>query len=311
MVIAERPDSSHTVLIAVPLLAIAAGVAPSGSASAPLPWLTALVLSGAAGALMLHARVRLRSVNVSSGSVLVWQAGVCGDDTFSVALSAADGKVLLEHEDPAVVLSDARRLVQELGCQLVGAPELVLDTSPTFTPPNRGFSIVAPAWQNQHRAAQALLLCALFVAAVVVLGILPEPITTAWLSRALPLIGMTLLAGGSAWLLSLRTHVSFTTQGISGGTVVWGRRFASWQIPLEELLSVKAFGHPGHAIRRVVFETRSGPRSVLLAGSGALRVVEAFALKESAPARSVSPASCAPLPPQDSSTAVKRDTADV
>jgi hypothetical protein len=298
--ILQRPGARVAQLAAIPFALLGCYIAAHGSTGNPRPWLSAGLLGLTSLALAIGGRGRRRRLVLRRGGTLVWQAGPCADDPYRV-VSLLDGGqrvLVLEHADPAIVLSGARRLAQDLGARLVGhegfaAPEAAA------SPPRQGFGVVSPIWLRQGRVAQAMLAASLLIACVFVMALLPRP-NASWISRALPCASLLVVGVAGVWLLSLRVHVTLTNRGLAVAKRGFNWTFARSETPLTHVLAVRALGHAGHPARHLIIETPMGPRSILMSDRSAQRVASVFLESQGSPKPAPAPRAAEARTPLDS-----------
>jgi hypothetical protein len=240
-----------------------------------------LLVTGALGALIvLVARLALprkRVLRVSAESELVWETCVDGDDPYRVLVMQGGRRMLLlEHDDPAVVLASARRVMAETGARLVGPAWLMPRTSLSNGAPLSSMapvSVIGLSSSGQLRTSAATLGGALFVLLVFLASVKAEA-GVSLLSAALPLASVAITALIGAGLSSLRVRATRGPQGIQAERVVFGWQASLLNVPADAILSVQAVGHAPHPERHVLVDTIDGPRAFALAGEAARQLTE-------------------------------------
>ncbi len=287
--ILEHSSGSWAELSAVPFTLISVLAFAHGTEANPRPWFTAVLLLGLSLALVLAGRRRERRVPLPRGSLLAWEAGQSADDAYRVVMNGRGHRiVLLEHEDPAVVLGDVRRLTAELECSLVGAEGLAAATGHAPVRARHAFRVVAPVWLGQQRVVQALLGGSVFVAVVFLAALRAHQSDASWASRLMPCSGLLFMLLVAFWLLSLRTHLVFGPKGLRVEKRAFGRSWGVWELPASQITNVRAIGHTGHPVGHLLFETEAGCLSVRMASGSAHRVTSAFEATEPSPKASSS-----------------------
>jgi hypothetical protein len=235
-----------------------------------------LLVTGTLGALIvLVARLALprkRVLRVAPDSELSWETCIDGDDPYRVVLVQGGRRVVvLEHDDPAVVLADARRVSAETGSHLVGPAWLTARGGVNDSAANHTVSpvsVVGLSSSGQLRTATATLGGSAFVLLVFLVSVKAEA-GVSLLSAALPLASVAITALIGAGLSSLRVRATRGPDGIEVQRVVFGWQLSLLNVPAEQILSVQAVGHAPHPERHVLVDTVDGPRSFALAGEAA------------------------------------------
>lgn len=239
------------------------------------------LVTGALGALIMGvarlALPRKRVLHVNPGSELVWETCIDGEDPYRVLLvNGGQRTVLLEHDDPAVVLASARRVTAETGAPLVGPPWLAARASTSHSAPLpvvSPVSVVGLSSSGQLRTAHATLGGAAFVLVVFLISVKAEA-GLSLLSVTLPLASVVITALIGAGLSSLRVRATLEPGGLHAERVVFGWQANLLRVPAEAILSVQAVGHAPHPERHVLVDTIDGPRSFPLAGEAAQQLAE-------------------------------------
>ncbi len=250
-----------------------------------------LIVTGVLGALIALVcclgRRRRRSFAIRATSELRWDPGLEPGDPYRVVLGEGSRTTpLLEHEDPAVVLSDLRKLLAETGARAsypaelepLLAPQLRERRPLTFRMSTR---VVGSPWLTQRRVAAATLGGALFVLVVFLISARAEA-GLSTLSALLPLASI-LVVTMIGWAIAVaRVEASIGPDGLHVHRVVFGARRRQLALDSGTILGVWALGHPGYPERDLLVETTSGVCAVPLAGDAARRLA--------AHARSAAPA---------------------
>lgn len=251
-----------------------------------------LLVTAVLGALILVvarlALPRRRVLRVSAECELFWETGVDGDDPYRVLLRQGERAVpLLQHDNPAVVLSDARRVQAETGARLVGPAWLSPGpaSSGAISPPVSPISVMGLSSSGQLRTATACLGGAAFVLVVFLVSVKAEP-GVSLLSATLPLASVLVTALIGAYLSSLRVRATRGPEGIRAESVVFGRSKLLLHLPASAILGIEAVGHAPHPVRHVLVETADGPRAFPLAGEAATELAAQAVPSRALPAES-------------------------
>lgn len=235
-------------------------------------WLVTAALGGVIAVVARLAWPRQRVLRVTPEHQLVLEEGVESEDPYRVLLAhGSERSLLLEHDDPARILKDARSIGQQTSATLVGPDWFSSPTdqaSPRWQPPSTSVSVVGMSSSGQARAAWATLGGALFTLVVFLVSVKAES-GVSLLSAVLPLISVaaTALIGVGLW--AARVHATLGPEGLQAHELVFGRQIILLDLPAEAILNVHAVGHEPYPERHVLIDTRSGPRAFLLAGDGA------------------------------------------
>lgn len=275
--ISVLPDAVAASLSALPfspMLALAWFYTPGSGYGRALVTLT---LGGAIIALCSLAVSRRRRFRLTPASELRWVSGVDGDDPYRAALrTGASEALVLEHNDPALLLTEARRIVSSSGIRAVFPQELEpllapRDGAPIPVTLRSEARIAGPMFVAQSRAAHAAVGAALFVSIVFLISARAESGLSP-LSLALPLISIALVAFIGTALASLELNVTLGPSGLRAERCVLGVRQTLCEIPADSILAVHAVGHPGYPARHALFELREGLLALRVAGDAAHRL---------------------------------------
>jgi hypothetical protein len=220
---------------------------------------------------------RRRKVPLPAGSELRWESALDGDDPYRVLVHhAGTATLLLEHDDPAIVLRDLVLVLAETGLRLVCPAEIdaLLSARARERKPiavRTATSVVGKRWATQQRAAMATIGGAIFTLFVFFVSARAESGLSA-LSLALPLVSIFVVGVLGTLLAVLRVEASLGPEGFVVDHVLFGLRRRTFAAAPDSLLDVSAIGHAGFPERDVIVETRSGFFSVPLAGDAARRI---------------------------------------
>jgi hypothetical protein len=216
-------------------------------------------------------------VRITPEHELVLEAGVESEDSYRVLLArGSERALLLEHDDPAQILKDARSIARQTSATLVGPAWFSAANEPAsanWQAPSTPVSIIGMSSSGQTRTAWATLGGALFTLAVFLVSVKAES-GVSLLSAVLPLLSVAITAVIGVSLSAARVHVTLGPEGLRAREVVFGREASLLELPADTILSVHAVGHEAYPERHVLVDTRSGPRAFLLAGEGARRLAE-------------------------------------
>ena len=273
VVIEHRSVASLCVLSLLPATAIASLAwfwQPTWSGGRAL---VSACLGLVAATLMLLATWRKRTLRVERGSAITWESGIESDVPYGVALHHhGERRLLLENDDPARVVADARRIARETGAVLLG-PDWLLEQSGGPRDP-RGLSTQHEEgllWPTQLRTSRTTVLAGLFVL-VLSAGSIRAESEISWLSAALPGLSVALALLIGFMLAKLRVHVDSGPDGLHAERRGVGAPRALLKLPLSEVLEVHAIGHASHPERHLLIETVHGPVSLSCAEAPARRI---------------------------------------
>lgn len=274
VVIEQRSVAALCALSLLPASGIAATAwvwVPSWAGGRALVTVCFLVVLGVLGAL---AWTRKRTLHVAPGTALTWETALESDDPYSVALHRSGTReLLLEGDDPAQVLADARRIARETGAVLRG-PEWVAARAARRDPgPRAALSIEGLIWPSQLRASRTTVLGALFVL-VLSAGSIRAESEVSLLSAALPGVSVVAALLIGTFLAKLRVVVEAGPEGLRAERRGLGAPQKLLSLPLESIIDVHAVGHPSHPERHLLIETVDGPVSLTCAGTLARRVAQ-------------------------------------
>ncbi len=252
----RQSSAAAAFLAAVPLTTIGALAwvyAPTSPWGRPV---VALGLLGVLTVLTALARPRKATVSFPPNAVLRWEEPLERDDPYRVVLAERmTSLVLLEHDDPAVVLADARRVAEATGVRFQ-APDWA---GPAAHPEELTARVISGSlWPAQKRAARAAQGGAIFILVVFLWSIRAES-EVSLLSALLPLASVALALVVGAVLLSLRVRVDVGPHGLRMAKVLFGRSRVVLDIPAAKLLALHTVTHPRFAPRHLLVETSDGP----------------------------------------------------
>jgi hypothetical protein len=235
-------------------------------------WLVTAALGGVIAVVARLAWPRRRTLRVTPEHQLVLDEGVESEDPYRVLLAhGSERALLLEHDDPAQVLKDARSIARQTSAALVG-PEWFSAASQQagskWQPPSTAVSVVGMSSSGQARAAWATLGGALFTLVVFLVSVKAES-GVSLLSAALPLLSVAATALIGAGLATARVHATLGPRGLRVQEVVFGRQARLLDLPAETILGVHAVGHEPYPERHLLIDTQGGLRAFLLAGDAA------------------------------------------
>lgn len=248
---------------------------PTSQAGRALVIGTFLIL--ASGLLTLAWR-RRRTVRIGRGSTLTWETGIECDDPYAVALHQnGERALLLESDDPARVLADARRIARETGAVLLG-PDWVVQRSTVPRESTAGSTLHEDGlvWPAQLRASRTSVLAGLFVLVLSVGSIRAES-EVSLLSAALPGLSVALAITIGALLAKMRVSVEAGPDGLRAERRGMVSRRELLSVATADVLDVQAVGHASHPERHLLIETVKGPVAVACADGAALRVARFWA----------------------------------
>jgi hypothetical protein len=239
-------------------------------------------------------------VKLPPEAVLAWEEGIEDQDSYRVCVRAGASKsILFDHDDPARVIGDLRRVCVETGRRCEG-PEWLRVGMNASAPGSRRIVLITgsdegPRWLAQRDAAWAVVAGGVFVL-LIFLGSVRWEARITWLGALLPLASVALALCIGAALFSLRIRVSANEEGIRVERVVFGRSRQLLEISRRDLLSARAVGHTGYPPRHLLFETVQGPRAIAIAGATAALAAERVRAEPSsdAPAHAASHARTTP-----------------
>lgn len=228
----------------------------------------------AVGVLAALAWNRRRAFRIEPGSTLTWETALESDDPYTVALYQSGAReVVLQGDDPARVLADARRVARETGAVLRG-PDWV-SVRPRRREPVGLTALSAEGliWPSQLRASRTTVLAALFVL-VLSAGSIRAESEVSLLSAALPggSVVVALLIG--TFLAKLRVVVHAGPEGLRAERCGLGAPRKLLELPLESVIDVHAVGHPTHPERHLLIETVDGPVGLTCADALARKVAQ-------------------------------------
>ncbi|HET9932576.1 MAG TPA: hypothetical protein VFQ35_17860 [Polyangiaceae bacterium] len=229
-------------------------------------------------ALWVLAAGRRRTIRVERGSTLTWETGIESDDPYGVALHQNGVRELvIENNDPARVLADARRLARETGAVLLG-PEWIAGrrTAPRDPSSFPAISAEGLVWPAQLRASRTSVLAGLFVL-VLSAGSIRAESEVSLLSAALPGFSVVLALLIGALLAKLRVVVEASPAGLRAERRGVGAPRTLLNLPLESVLDVNAVGHPSHPETHLLIETVDGPVALTCAEETARGVARTWA----------------------------------
>jgi hypothetical protein len=265
--------------LTIPLLAFA-GLLPWLSQSASLPWaagagigLTVLLALGfvrpTRRRLSLDASCRLRLEPLNESEDPGYQVVLC---------RAGREETILEHSSLAVVARDLGRILDVTSLPLenaLGIPAEYLRSTGKVTAREREpLTVFGIARACERRAARAVVGGAAFAGLVFGSSVLRATSPVSVLSIVLPSVSLLLLVTFGAWMMSRRSSVRVSSDGIEFEEIALGQRRRVFTIPANELLGACVVEH-GEVAMEVLFATTRGPRALPLLGDGARRVAAA------------------------------------
>lgn len=277
VVVAESARSSAAALSALPfsvMLLLCWVGSPSWGGGRLI---VTLVLGGIVSFLLSLAFFRQRTILVPANAELRWADGLETDDPFRLVLvQGGNERHLFCDRDPAALLTQARKLAQATGAQLVLPPDLADLARPATAPRPLALSgtatFVGTAWNAQLRAAQAALGAGAFVFIVFVVSARAES-GLSTLSVGLPLASVVVAIVIGAALLAYRLQVTLGPSGLKAERTLWGFRSLALELPSARILGVRKVGHPRFLSTHLLIETADELFALSLAQEAALRAV--------------------------------------
>jgi hypothetical protein len=277
VVIEHESAAAHCVLALLPAGAIASLAwfwEPTGADGRVLVTASFLLV---AGVLLMLAWRRRRSVHVGRDSTLSWETGIESDDPYVVTLvQNGQREPLLEADDPARVIADARRIARETGAALVG-PEWVVEPRGVSRAPRALATLHEEGllWPAQLRASRTSVLAGLFVL-VLSVGSIHAESEVSVLSAALPGLSVALALLIGAMLARMRVRIDSGPDGLRAERRGLSGARELLRLAAADILDVHAVGHASHAERHLVIETVNGPVAVACAEDTARRVASSW-----------------------------------
>jgi len=223
--------------------------------------------------------LRQRTVRIAAGSTLTWEAGIESDDPYAVHLhQGGSHALLLEGDDPARVLADARRIASAAGALLIG-PEWLVERqgAPAESNAPAASSEEGLLWPAQLRTSRTALFGGLFVLVVFVGSIRAES-ELSLLAATLPLLTVVLAFALAAVLGKMRICIHSGPDGLRAERRGLGAPRPLLSVPLKSLRAVHAVGHPNYPERHLLVETDAGLVSLQCAETTARRVARLWTI---------------------------------
>jgi hypothetical protein len=211
--------------------------------------------------------------------------------SYRVELELADpgsSLTLLEHADPAVVITDLRRLLTQVPLPVRAGWALPTDVQPwrereqteREAAPFAAIELRAAPLPSQRRAAVTVLGGAVFT--LVAMGVMFA--TRLRRGDSVAALSWSLAIATVAVLLVIGTYVAteqVVVRRAADGVLrverrVLGRRRGGWEVAGAKLLSAYAVGPSRSDLRHVLVETTEGVRSIPCAGEVAERIAQAL-----------------------------------
>jgi hypothetical protein len=273
-----RPPGVAAYLTA-PLLLFAAAL-PWLSQSASVPWAAGAGLGVILLTALAFVRPVRRRVALDASCLLRLEALNDSDDPSYQVVLCRGGREepLLEHTSLHVVARDLGRILDVTGLPLenaLGIPaEYLRSTGKAAVREREALTIFGISSASERRAARAVVGGALFATFVFGSSLLRASSPVSTLSIALPTLSVLLLAMFGAWMMSKRSSVRISSDGIEVEEIALGQRRRVLTIPAHELLGACTVEH-GELALQVLFATTRGPRTLPLFGDAARRVAAA------------------------------------